>query len=308
MLALVAALCGCSPKRSGEVLARVGDSVITSDDFKKEVQWRLAHNRSLPEKSVLLEEMVAREISVQKAKALGLDTNYDVQQTYREMLAGEVKDRELTPKVEGVKISAEEINAAYQQDISKYTKPAKTRLALVYIKVDRKMNTEQKAVADARIADAEKAAKALTNFGRAFGTVAMDFSEDQASRYRGGDVGWFDESEPMFRWPKEVVQAGMALQQIGQISPIIRTSNGLFLVMKTDIRDRNITPLANVSGSIERRLLTEKKQQVEAAFAKELRGTTRVQTDAIVLSQMDYPTTTVAQVEEKLPPALPRSQ
>ncbi|MGZ4974212.1 MAG: peptidylprolyl isomerase, partial [Limisphaerales bacterium] len=172
----------------------------------------------------------------------------------------------------------------------------------------RKMNAEQKAAVEVRMAGAEKAAKALADFAHGFGAVAMDFSEDQASRYRGGDVGWFEEADPLFRWPKEVVQAGMGLQQIGQISPVIRAGNGLFLVMKTDFRDKTVTPLAHVSASIQRRLLAEKKKQIEESFAKQLRLTTPVQTDVIALSQIEYPTTTVAQVEEKLPPALPRSQ
>ncbi len=307
-LALAVAIGGCSPKRSGEVLARVGDNVITTDDFKKEVQWRLNNNRPLPERTALLEEMVAREISLQKAKAFGLEKNFDVQHNYSDMLVGKLKDRELAPKVEAAKISSDEIRTTYEHDINKYTKPAKTRLALVYMKVDRKMNAEQKNAVEARMAEADKAAKSLANFTHGFGAVAMDFSEDQSSRYRGGDVGWFDESDPLFRWPKEVVQAGMGLQQIGQISPIVRASTGLFLVMKTDFRDKTVTPLANVSASIQRRLLAEKKKQIEQSFAKELRATTPVQTDTIALSQIDYPTTTVAQVEEKLPPALPRSQ
>jgi len=307
-LAFAAALSGCSPKRSGDVLARVGDSVITTDDFKKEVQWRLIHHRPIPEKAALLEEMIAGELALQKAKTLGLQTNSNVQRSYNEMLIGELKDQELVPKVESVKISAQEVQAAYDHDIAKYTRPSKTRLSIIFMKVDRKMTAEQKAAVEARMSDADKAAHALPDVAHGFGAVAMNFSEDQSSRYRGGDIGWYDESEAQFRWPKEVVQAGIGLTQTGQISPVIRAGNGLFLVMKTDLRNKSLTPLANVSSSIQRRLVAEKKQQVEVAFAKDLRASTRVQTDPIALSLFDYPTTTVAQVEEKFPPALPRSK
>jgi parvulin-like peptidyl-prolyl isomerase len=308
VIAFVAAVSGCSPTRSGDVLARVGDNVITTDDFKNEVQWRLSHHRPLPDKTALLEEMVGRELALQKAKALGLQTNSDVQRNYNDILIGELKDQDLVPKVESVEVSAQEIQTAYDRDISKYTKPAKIRLALIYLKMDRKMTAEQKTAVEARMTEADKAAHGLPDLAHGFGAVAMNFSEDRSSRYRGGDVGWYDESEPQFRWPKEVVQAGIELKQSGQISPVIRTSNGLFLVMKTDSREKSLTPVANVSASIQRRLLAEKKQQVEEAFTKDLRAATRVQTDAIALSQIDYPTTTVAQVEEKLPPALPRSK
>ena len=308
MLALIVALSGCSPKRSGQVLARVGDNVITTDDFKAEVQWRLNHHRPLPERSALLEEMVALELALQKAKALGLEKNADVRRSYEDMLVGELKDQELAPTVESATVSAEEIQAAYERDMAKYTKPARTRLAIIFMKVGRKMNADQKAAVETKMAEAEKAAHALTNFAHGFGAVAMNYSEDQVGRYAGGDAGWVDEGAPVFRWPREVVQAGLELQQIGQISSMVHTSNGLYLVMKTDFRDKSVTPLANVRTSIQRHLLAEKKQQIKEAFAKNLRTTTAVQTDAVTLSQIEYPTTTVAQVEEKLPPALPRSQ
>lgn len=308
VLALVVVVSGCSPRRTGEVLARVGDEVITTDDFKQEVQWRLNHHHPLPERSALLEEMIARQSALQRAKTLGLATNADVRRSFEDMLVGELKDRELTPKVETATVSAQEIQAAYEQDIAKYTKAAKTRLALIYMKVDRRMNSEQKAAVEMRMAEAEKAAHSLTSFAHGFGAVAMNFSDDQVGRYTGGDAGWMDENSPAFRWPKEVIQAGIGLQQIGQISPVIHTSKGLYLVMKTDFRDKSVVPLAEVSASIQRRLLVEKKQQIEEGFAKELRASVPVQTDPVKLALLDYPTTTVAQVEQKLPPALPRSR
>lgn len=307
-LAVMTVLSGCSPKRSGEVLARVGSKVITTDDFKQEVKWRLDHHRPLPEKSALLEEMIAHEVALQKATALGLEKSSDVQRNYEEMLIGELKDHELVPQVDGAKVSQQEIEAAYAHDLTRYTQPAKSRLAIIYMKVDRKANAEQKSAAESKMADVQKAATLLTDFSKGFGALAMDYSEDQASRYRGGDAGWFDDGASAFRLPKEVVQAGLGLEKIGQVSPIIRANTGLYLVMKTGVRDQTVTPLAKVSASIHHRLLAEKKQQIEQDFTKNLRAATRVQTEPVALSQVDYPTTTVAQIEEKRPPALPRSQ
>lgn len=308
ILALMVIVNGCSPKRSAEVLARVGDEVITTDDFKNEVQWRLNHHHPLPDRSALLEEMISRQLALQRAKALGLETNSDVRRSFDDMLIGELKDRELAPKVETAAVSAEEIQRAYEHEIARYSKPSKTRLALIYMKIDRKMNPEQKGSVEKRMVEADKAARSLTNFARGFGSVAMDFSEDQVGRYTGGDVGWVDEGSTFLRWPKEVIQAGIGLQQIGQISPIVHASNGLYLVMKTDFRERSIVPLAQERASIQRHLLVEKKKQIEEGFARQLRTTVPVQIDPVKLSLFDYPTTTVAQVDDKMPPALPRSQ
>src|SRR5205814_2494414 len=130
----------------------VGSKVITIDDFKKEVKWCRDHHRPLPEKSALLEEMISHELALQKATALGLQKISDVQRNYEEMLIGELKDRELVPQVDAAKVSQQEIEAAYTRDIAKYTQPAKARLAIVYMKMDRKASPQQKAEIQTKMA------------------------------------------------------------------------------------------------------------------------------------------------------------
>ena len=46
-----------------------------------------------------------------------------------------------------------------------------------------------------------------------FGAVAVEYSDDQVSRYRGGDIGWLDDGNFSYRWPKEVLAAGYALEK-----------------------------------------------------------------------------------------------
>src|SRR5262249_15585467 len=62
-------LAGCSHKADDSaVLARVGQRVITIDEFEKEAQWRVRNQRALPGKQALLEEMIALETRLQKAR------------------------------------------------------------------------------------------------------------------------------------------------------------------------------------------------------------------------------------------------
>jgi parvulin-like peptidyl-prolyl isomerase len=303
----LALISGCSQKPvvNPNVLVKVGTREITVADYEREVKWRVDNSRPLPEKQALLDEMILKELRLQKARAAGLDKDQDVQRRYEALLMGKLEDVELRPRLEGIKVSADEIRAAYERDVTHYTRPAKARLALICLKKDRKTSDEKLAEMEQRITDARKAALALPAGTRGFGAVAGDYSEDQVSRYKGGDVGWFDEGRTEFRWPKEVVEAGFALSNVGDISEVIRTTNGFYLVAKIDTRPAELTPLDQVQNPIQRHLLADRRQQVQSAYSQELRGFAPVQTYPLALANLPYPTTTVAKAEETLPPMLP---
>jgi len=135
--------------------------------------------------------------------------------------------------------------------------------------------------------------------------VADDYSEDQASRYKGGDVGWFDQGRTAYRWPAEVVSAGFALKTNGEISGVIRATNGFYIVSKLESRDSVTTPLEQVQASLERGLLSEKRREVEAAFRRETRAFAPVESFSQALANVQYPAATMAKTEEPQPPSLP---
>ena len=299
---------GCARQPKANVLVKVGTREITIEDFEQEVQWRVKSRWPLPDKQDLLEQMIARELRVQTARALGLEQDPDVRRRYEAMLAGRVEDLQLKPALEGLAVTPEEIQAAYEKEISRYSRPAKARLALIQIKTDRRMSPEKLAEAEARMAEARKAALALPPAVQGFGAVAVDYSEDQASRYRGGDVGWFDQGRSEYRWPREVVAAGFALAKNHDFSPVIKVSDGFYLVSRLDTREPVVTPLAQVRSSIERRLLAEKRQQTESAFYAKMRASAPVETLTQALARVEYPSTTVAKAREQLPPSSPISQ
>src|SRR5438874_12854557 len=76
LLLLLALLSGCSRKAvSTNILARVGSHEITIQDFDREVQWYVKSRRPLPDKETVLEQMISRELRLQKAKASGLEND-----------------------------------------------------------------------------------------------------------------------------------------------------------------------------------------------------------------------------------------
>lgn len=305
VLTALALVAGCGKKSAPDVLARVGEQAITVEDFKAELERRLANRQPVPDRQVLLEEMIDRAALVQRARAAGLDQAADVHRTFEDVLIAKLKETELDPQLAAVKVSPEEIRAAYEQDSARFTQPAKTQLAFVYLSADSKWPTNQLAEVAARAGEAHRLAAALPATEKGFGSVAANFSEDQVSRYRGGDGGWFTPDLLADRWPKEIISAGLALKNAGDLSEVIRAADGFYLVKKMDARPSVVLPLAQAQSGIERRLLAAKRGRIEAEFRQPL-SAAKVSTDLQLLSTVAYPTQAMANVAA-VPPSLPAS-
>src|SRR6185503_3339767 len=215
-------LAGCSkaPAPATSILATVGDRVIRVQDLEGEIAWRQSARRNVPEPRVLLEEMVLQEALLQKARAAGLEKDPALLRSWRSLLVSKLKERDLSPGLEGLQVSPEELRLAYEKQLDRYTEPGKARLALVQVKTHPQMSEAQLAELRTRIEEARVQSLVLTNGELGFGKVAVAYSEDQSSRYKGGDVGWFDEGQSHYRWPAGVISAGFALQNPGQVSAV----------------------------------------------------------------------------------------
>jgi parvulin-like peptidyl-prolyl isomerase len=308
-VALVAALfiaAGCSKKApSGDVLAHVGARDITVADFKAEYERRVANRLPLPDRQTLLEQMIAREAMVQSAKSNGLVDAPDVRRACEDILIAKLKETQLDPQQAGAKVSPEEVRTAYEKDIARYTQPAKAQLAFVLIAVGAKADTNQVAAAEARANEALRLASALPTSSHGFGSVAADYSDDQVTRYRGGDAGWFAADETLSdRWPKAMIAAGINLKTVGEMAGVLRGANGFYLVKKLDSRSEVITPLTQVQAAIEHRLLLAKQAEAAQRFEQQARDAAKVQTDTALLATVAYPTPNSMKETASTPPTL----
>lgn len=288
LLMAAAVLCGCS-KKPADVLARVGDKEITVANFKAEFERRQALRMALPDRQTLLDQMVERETLLQQARAAGLENDAEVRRACEDVLLARYQETQIAPKVTAAKVTPEEIKAAYDHDSARYTRPAKVKLAFVFIAVNAKADSNQIAAAESRAGEILAQARLLPAETRGFGRIAADYSDDQVTRYRGGDAGWFDADGLEGLWPKEIVAAGFVLTNAGDISGVLRGKEGFYLVKKLDSRPASVTPLEQVRPLIERQLLVAKQQEIERQLKLQARAAAKVFTDPALLATVAYP-------------------
>jgi parvulin-like peptidyl-prolyl isomerase len=307
LAASLALAAGCQREAAGpdeaDVVAKVGESVIRVSDVEQEVRRRAGRAAPIPGLDALLDDLVERRLIVDKALADGLADDPELRRSWESLLIGAYKERYLREQLRGIEVTEDEVAAQYQADADRYRRPAKARLAILSLPFTAVMTEEERAAVVARMAEGRERALANEPAGPGFGTLAVNYSEDQVTRHRGGDAGWLDEGVA-YRWPANVVEAGFALGN-GETSQPLVAADAVYLVRKLDERPADQIGLAQVSTQIRKDLLTAKIREAEAAFSKTLRLGVAIETHPEKLSGIDIPETARTAAIDDEPPTIP---
>jgi parvulin-like peptidyl-prolyl isomerase len=221
------------------------------------------------------------------------------------MIIGKLKGRDLTPRLAKAEVTPAELQAAYTAGRDRFTRPAAVRLAVLYLKTDPVMRPERIAELQRRMSEARQKALAPEPSGTpGFGALAITCSEDQATRYNGGIVGWVEQNRGHAWLGAAAVEAGFGLKNPGEVSEVITDPKGVYLVKLLDRREAAVIPQAQVEASLRQRLLVEKRREIEQAFLRESRQSVPVEAHPELLARIPLPRSS-AVAENKRPPSFP---
>lgn len=151
-----------------------------------------------------------------------------------------------------VNISPDEVKAYYDTHPQEFT-VGKERFKLAQILIAVPPNATPAQV-DAAHAKAESLRKQLVD-GADFGKIAREYSDDD-SKSQGGELGDFSRGDMI-----DPIQNAIDHMKVGEISEPVRTDHG-FHILKLEAHDQvGVKPLAEVSGQIQERLVSQKAQQ-----------------------------------------------
>lgn len=129
-----------------------------------------------------------------------------------------------------------DISAYYDQHKNEFGQPERRRYSVIVLKTQ---------------ADADAIATQLKS-GSDFAELAKTKSTDALSAKQGGDLGWM---EPETTLP-EFKSANLTTK--GQVSGVIKSDNGFFILRLEDIKPEQVKPLTEVRASITDKLKQEK--------------------------------------------------
>lgn len=289
-----------SPKQDTAV-ATVGSARIASAELERELA---ASRAATPgQKQAVLEKLVRFELLHAAALAAGYESRPQIAESFRRLVAGAFVQEQLEPKLAGLQVTDEEIKKYFDGHLADFTIPQAVRAAVIQIKVSPKASGEKRAELRARAEAARAEALALPAATASFGSVAVTYSEDQATRYRGGDTGWLRVGQRDPRWDKEVVDAIFALQKPGEVGPVVAAASGFHVVRLMEIRASVPRALDDVRDQISQLILTAKKMQAERDFYAALAAKIPVSIDEQALAAVPLPES--HDTPSRTPPTLP---
>ena len=172
-----------------------------------------------------------------------------------------------TAKIEaGVQVSQDDLRAYYDQQREQYRVPDQAKVSHIWIKMplpgaDGKVDDKKVSEAQHRAEDLSKQLKS----GAKFEELAKKYSEDPGSANAGGSLGWIGRAQ----MPAELEKVAFSLSK-GQISDVVRTSDGFHIIRLDDRQEAHVKTLAEVKDQIEPILKRQKGQQIAQRKAEEL--------------------------------------
>lgn len=294
---------GAGAEEPSPVVARVAGVAITAEDFRREMSRRGLGKEATPaQKDALLEEMVRLEVLAARARQLGLDQDPDIVSAVRKMLAGRVLAAELEPTLAAVAVEDAQVKAYYDAHRGEFTTPERRRAAVIRVDVSPRAAPAVRARAHAR---AEEIAAAARTGEAAFKDAAARYSDDTATRYVGGDLGWVEQDarSPLDPAAREAL---FALPAPGATSGVVAGGDALYVVRLADRRPAALRPLEDVQGAIRHRLVAERRQALADEYHAKVRSGLAVSVDPAAARAVEGQEAR-ARRDEK-PPALPGSR
>ncbi len=275
----------------GKTLATVAGQAITDQDLLQEAEWRRSNNQAVPAAPELLQEMADRLALVEKAKQAGIADDPETKRRIQSVIIASLREKQLEAEIAKIAVTDEEIAKAYEARREEFSQPGLDRFAILFQAADAKASDARKAEAKQRLeqaialADANPATGGRGPAAGGFGQVAAQNSDDQVSRYKGGDIGWIETAAKETRLPASVIEAGRALEK-GKRSGVLEAADGYYVILKTDARPGGMRPLEQVADNLRQQILRDKRRAAEEAFLA----------DALRLAKADIDEAAAAQV------------
>jgi peptidyl-prolyl cis-trans isomerase D len=184
-----------------------------------------------------------------------------------------------------VKVSDQDLRSYYDSHKAEFSQEEQVQARHVLVMVNDQRNDAQ---AQARVAEA----KAKLAGGADFATVARAYSDDTASKDKGGDVGWFGRH----RMVKEFEDAAFGAQPGKLVGPV-KSSFGYHLIEVTGKRPGGEQPFEAVKEQIHARLGAERAQQLAEAQAKEIASQKPASAEALKALADKHPGSTFSEAK-----------
>ena len=248
------------------VVARIGNRIITVADFNKILTYYDAEQRAMIEKNpqakpTILWQTVQGLVIAGLAREKGFDKRPEIkgqlEMITNNFLAFQYLQKEVISKI---KVTEKEAKAYYDKNPDLFKSPEQIKARHILIQVPKEAPDEEKKKLKEKADEVLKKVKA----GEDFTKLAADFSDDPGTKSKGGELGFFSKGSmvPAFE------QAAFALKP-GEVSELVETDFG-FHVIKVDEKKEAVSePFETIKEKVTKQVLREKQETKVTEFVEQ---------------------------------------
>jgi len=288
-----------------EIVARIGDDVITVAEFMKAMQHRRVGNDEKSRRA-LLHELIGKRKMVIKAKTEGLDNDPEVVQQINNILVAKLRANLMEQQSLDSLPTEEEIQTYYNTHSDDFKIPSRIRVAMIFVEAPQNFSENKRKMKREKIKTALMEASEIERNANHFGALAVRFSEDQATRYRGGDLGYFVDSMADSQHGPEIIASAFALQEPGDLSEIIETQKGFYLLKLLDRSAETLRSFNTAAPQIRSKITAERREKAETALFEKATLGVEASINESVFDLLELGTEEVKSTRSSPPPPLPQ--
>lgn len=267
---VVAILLGLNSRGRKEetVLARVDEETITLSDFNDRIARLPEQYQNMigENKERFLDDIIVELLLCKEAIRRGIDKQEDTKEVLKEARRKILMAKLIEEAVEKkVGVEEAELRDYYEKNKEKFIVPERLRASHILVKTE------------------EKAAEVLEKVsgGADFEELAKTESIDITNR-RGGDIGYFTKGQLI----PEFEEACSKLE-IGEISPIVKTSFGYHIIKLTDRQPAHAKEFEEVRTEIARGVLSLKKRERFNLIVEDLKDKASIKKNLELIKDTD---------------------
>jgi len=231
-----------------------------------------------------VEGLIRVELLAREGLRQGLQNDPDVVETVKKVLAQKTLQQALEKNAP--QPTDDEVKAWYDSHQADYQRPEMVQVQDLFLTADSKDAAKRKA----RTAEAEKLlakAKALKREDEpGFSALVKASSDDALTKQMGGDLRAMPITDLDARYGTEVGHAARALQNPGELSPVVATDKGFHILRLKARLPARTQPLDEVKMQIRSRLFSERRTAASDELMKRLKSESGYTLDEAALAKI----------------------
>jgi parvulin-like peptidyl-prolyl isomerase len=273
------------PTPPPNVVARINDRVILVRDVEAEIAarapgFRAQQYKPMAKREELLESIVTFEVLGAEAERRGYGRDPRVIRTMKEQMVSTMLQQEIEQQLSASQVSEKEIEDAYRRRAAEFELPEQARVSQIVVRDER---MAWKVVRLARSGGRRNPA----DDQKSFRDLVLRFSEDSATRVRGGELGTLTRQSA--GQTPALLDAALALTERGAVSDPVRGPHGFHILKLIERTPATIRPLNEVRSRIVQELLGERRSQKTEEFVAALRARAEIKLYKEELAKLQLP-------------------